>query len=159
MVLRRGPPRAEESHGVGYPCGLHSPWPRPPYPEFDAVPVFRFLEGFALGGVPALAVAYLNEEVNVLSAALAAGTYISGTTLGGLAGRIVAAPIGEMLHWRTGMLAVTVLSVAWPSPSSRWPRRPGALPRTAARSGRRSGHWAETFARAPCWSSTPRASC
>jgi MFS transporter, YNFM family, putative membrane transport protein len=81
-------------------------------PGFEAVLVFRFLEGLALGGVPALAVAYLNEEVNPASAALAAGTYISGTTLGGLVGRIVAAPIGEVLHWRTGMLAVTVLSVA-----------------------------------------------
>ncbi|MFC7401928.1 MFS transporter [Citricoccus sp. GCM10030269] len=80
-------------------------------PGFEAVLAFRFLEGFALGGVPALSLAYLNEEVSAKSSALAAGTYISGTTLGGLLGRIVAAPIGELAHWRTGMLVVTVISV------------------------------------------------
>jgi MFS transporter, YNFM family, putative membrane transport protein len=81
-------------------------------PAFEAVLALRLLEGLALGGVPALAVAYLSEEVNTASAALAAGTYISGTTVGGLAGRLVAAPLGELLHWRVGLLAVTVLSVA-----------------------------------------------
>ncbi|REE05095.1 MFS transporter [Citricoccus nitrophenolicus] len=81
-------------------------------PGLEAILAFRLLEGFALGGVPALALAYLNEEVSAASSALAAGTYISGTTLGGLAGRLLAAPIGELTDWRLGMLAVTVLSVA-----------------------------------------------
>lgn len=81
-------------------------------PDFSAVLVFRLLEGFALGGVPALALAYLNEEVNAASAALAAGTYISGTTLGGLTGRLLAAPVGEVFGWRAGMLSVTVIAAA-----------------------------------------------
>ncbi|MBB5747747.1 MFS transporter [Micrococcus sp. TA1] len=81
-------------------------------PAFEAVLALRFLEGLALGGVPALAIAYLNEEVHRLSAAAAAGTYISGTTVGGLTGRIVAAPLGELVDWRLGMLVVTLLSVA-----------------------------------------------
>ncbi|GAA1123222.1 MFS transporter [Citricoccus alkalitolerans] len=81
-------------------------------PGLEAILAFRLIEGFALGGVPALALAYLNEEVSAASSALAAGTYISGTTLGGLAGRLLAAPIGELTDWRIGVLAVTVLSVA-----------------------------------------------
>lgn len=81
-------------------------------PGFDAVLALRFLEGVALGGVPALAIAYLNEEVHRPSAAAAAGTYIAGTTVGGLAGRLVAAPVGDLGHWRLGMLAVTVVAVA-----------------------------------------------
>lgn len=40
----------------------------------------------ALGGVPATAIAYLNEEVHRAHAAMAAGSYVAGTTLGGLAG-------------------------------------------------------------------------
>ena len=48
----------------------------------------RLLEGMALGGIPAIAIAYLNEEVHKAHAALAAGTYVAGTTLGGLAGRL-----------------------------------------------------------------------
>lgn len=44
----------------------------------------RFLEGLALGGVPAVAIAYLTEEVDRRHAARAAGTYVAGTTIGGL---------------------------------------------------------------------------
>jgi predicted MFS family arabinose efflux permease len=70
----------------------------------------RMLEGMALGGIPAIAIAYLNEEVHKAHAALAAGSYVAGTTLGGLAGRLVAGPIGELWGWRAAALAVSVLA-------------------------------------------------
>ena len=72
----------------------------------------RLLEGMALGGIPAIAIAYLNEEVHKAHAALAAGTYVAGTTLGGLAGRLVAGPVGELWGWRAAALAVSVLAAA-----------------------------------------------
>jgi predicted MFS family arabinose efflux permease len=72
----------------------------------------RMLEGMALGGIPAIAIAYLNEEVNKAHAALAAGSYVAGTTLGGLAGRLVAGPVGELWGWRGAALAVSVLATA-----------------------------------------------
>lgn len=81
-------------------------------PGFGAILTFRVLEGVALGGVPALAMAYLNEEVHPKSAGQSAGTFIAGTVIGGLLGRIVAAPIGEWFHWRIGMGEVLVLAVA-----------------------------------------------
>lgn len=81
-------------------------------PSFGLALLMRFIEGFMLGGVPALAVAYLSEEVSARVAAAAAGTYISGTTIGGLSGRIIAAPIGEQLGWKPGMLVVTGIAVA-----------------------------------------------
>lgn len=80
-------------------------------PSLPLALVTRFVEGFMLGGVPALAVAYLSEEVSARVAAIAAGTYISGTTIGGLSGRIIAAPIGEQLGWKAGMLVVTGIAV------------------------------------------------
>jgi YNFM family putative membrane transporter len=70
----------------------------------------RLLEGMALGGIPAIAIAYLNEEVNKAHAALAAGSYVAGTTLGGLAGRLVAGPAGELWGWRAAALAVSLLA-------------------------------------------------
>ncbi|HSO14995.1 MAG TPA: MFS transporter [Arthrobacter sp.] len=70
----------------------------------------RMLEGMALGGIPAIAIAYLNEEVNKAHAALAAGTYVAGTTLGGLAGRLAAGVAGELWGWRAAALAVSVLA-------------------------------------------------
>ena len=70
----------------------------------------RMLEGMALGGIPAIAIAYLNEEVNKAHAALAAGTYVAGTTLGGLAGRLLAGFVGELWGWRAAALAVSLLA-------------------------------------------------
>ncbi|MGA4507924.1 MFS transporter [Propionibacteriaceae bacterium G1746] len=70
----------------------------------------RFAEGFALGGIPALALAYLTEEVHVMAAPIAAGSYISGNTIGGLSGRIIAAPVGEQFGWHIGQLAVVVVA-------------------------------------------------
>ncbi|MBT2594351.1 MFS transporter [Arthrobacter sp. ISL-72] len=72
----------------------------------------RLLEGMALGGIPAIAIAYLNEEVHKAHAAQAAGSYVAGTTLGGLAGRLVAGPVGELWGWRAATLAVSVLAAA-----------------------------------------------
>ena len=62
--------------------------------SFPVLLGLRMLEGMALGGIPAIAIAYLNEEINRAHAAMAAGSYVAGTTLGGLAGRLVAGPVG-----------------------------------------------------------------
>ncbi|NUU30464.1 MFS transporter [Arthrobacter sp. C9C5] len=81
-------------------------------PSFPVLLGLRMFEGMALGGIPAIAIAYLNEEVNKAHAALAAGTYVAGTTLGGLAGRLVAGPVGELWGWRAAALAVSVMATA-----------------------------------------------
>ena len=69
----------------------------------------RLLEGAALGAVPAVALAYLSEEVDPRHVAAAAGSYIAGTTVGGLSGRLVSGPIGELAGWRWGVAAVIIL--------------------------------------------------
>ncbi|MDU7361063.1 MAG: MFS transporter [Propionibacteriaceae bacterium] len=80
-------------------------------PSFGLLVGIRFFEGAALGGIPAVAMAYLSEEVHRRHATLAAATYISGTGIGGLSGRLVAAPVGEWFGWRMGVLAVTIMAV------------------------------------------------
>lgn len=80
-------------------------------PGFASMLVVRFVEGLMLGGVPALAIAYLSEEVSPTVGAIAAGSYVSGTTIGGLSGRIIAAPLGEQFGWKAGMLVVTGVAV------------------------------------------------
>lgn len=84
----------------------------PAAPGYEALLAIRFVEGLALGGIPAVALAYLSEEVAPLHAAVAAGTYISGTSLGGLAGRLVAGPLSEFVSWRVGTLVVSLLAAA-----------------------------------------------
>ncbi|GAA0998655.1 MFS transporter [Acrocarpospora macrocephala] len=81
-------------------------------PSFEVLIIVRVLQGVALGGTPALALTYLAEEVDRRDAMVAAGTYISGTVIGGLTGRLIAAPIADLLGWRAGALAVGVLSMA-----------------------------------------------
>ncbi|MFN3539645.1 MAG: MFS transporter, partial [Rhodococcus sp. (in: high G+C Gram-positive bacteria)] len=79
-------------------------------PSLEVLLVVRFFEGAALGGLPAIAIAYLSEEVHRNHTALAAATYVSGTTLGGLLGRIVAGPVAEYTNWRIGTLTVSVIA-------------------------------------------------
>lgn len=85
----------------------------------------RFAEGVALGAVPAVALAYLSEEVEGRFAATAAGSYIAGTTVGGLLGRIVSGLVGEFGGWQGGILSVAALCAVaaalflWLTPRSR----------------------------------------
>jgi YNFM family putative membrane transporter len=79
-------------------------------PSLEVLLVVRFFEGAALGGLPAIAIAYLSEEVHRSHTALAAATYVSGTTLGGLLGRIVAGPVAEYTNWRIGTLTVSLIA-------------------------------------------------
>lgn len=80
----------------------------PAAPNFEVLLLLRVLEGAALGGIPALAIAYLTEEVSRSHAAAAAGAYVAGTTLGGLFGRLLAGPVADLAGWRMGTLAVSL---------------------------------------------------
>lgn len=86
--------------------GLLMPWA----PRFDVLMVIRVLEGVALGGIPAIAVVYLGEEIVRHHAAVAAGTYVAGTTIGGLLGRLIAGPVATVAGWRAGTFAVALLA-------------------------------------------------
>ncbi len=78
-------------------------------PSYQLLLCGRFLEGLVVAGVPAVAVAYLTEEINAGHAARAAGTYVAGTTIGGLTGRLVTGPVAELFGWRIGVLTVAAL--------------------------------------------------
>lgn len=78
-------------------------------PTIELFLLARFLEGVGLGAMPAIALTYLTEEVSVAHTVRVAGSYIAGTSVGGLVGRIVAGPVADLDMWRTGVLAVAVL--------------------------------------------------
>jgi YNFM family putative membrane transporter len=78
-------------------------------PTFQLLLAGRFLEGLIVGGVPAIAVAYLTEEIDPVHAARATGTFVAGTTIGGLTGRLVASPVAEIAGWRIGVFTVAVV--------------------------------------------------
>jgi predicted MFS family arabinose efflux permease len=78
-------------------------------PSYQLLLAGRFLEGLMIGGVPAIAIAYLTEEVDPAHAARAAGTFVAGTTIGGLMGRLVSSPVADIAGWRVGVFTVAVL--------------------------------------------------
>lgn len=76
-------------------------------PNIEMLLLARFFGGIALAGVPGTSLAYLAEELSARAVALASGTYIAGTTVGGLSGRLLAAWIAEPSSWRWGVVVVS----------------------------------------------------
>lgn len=103
----------------------------PMMPGIEPFLVLRVVEGMALGAVPAVALAYLGEEVDAAHTPRAAASYIAGTTVGGLSGRVVAGPFAELGMWRLGVFTVAVVCLVsailflWLAPRARGfsPRR------------------------------------
>lgn len=71
----------------------------------------RALQGAALGGVPAAAVAYLAEEIHPTDVPRATGLYIAGNPLGGMGGRLLAGMAAEYGGWQWGVGANTLLGL------------------------------------------------
>ena len=111
---------------VGVLCALAPSW--------EALLGLRMLQGVTLAGLPAVATAYLREELHPSAHGRAFGLYIAGTALGGMAGRVVTAPVADAAGWRWGMAAAALAAlacaavVAWLLPASRhFVRRPADL--------------------------------
>ena len=100
--------------------------------DWHAFLVVRALEGLMLGGVPAVAMAYLAEEIDPKALGMAMGIYISGTAIGGLSGRVVIGFLTDLFGWHIALGAmgalglVAALGFAVLLPASRnFVRRPG----------------------------------
>lgn len=72
---------------------------------------FRLLEGIALGGVPAVAMAYLAEEIHPRDLGRAMGLYVSGTAFGGMAGRVGMGVLTDIGSWRQAMAAISIIDL------------------------------------------------
>ncbi|ATL71676.1 MFS transporter [Nocardia terpenica] len=77
-------------------------------PSLGVLLVGRAVQGLALAGVPAVAMAYLAEEIGAAGLGAAMGVYVAGTSIGGLAGRLIPAFTLEVASWRWGDAAVAV---------------------------------------------------
>ena len=71
----------------------------------------RLLQGIVLAGVPAVAMAYLSEEVEPQALSAAMGLYIAGNAMGGMSGRILTAGLVDFLPWRTAVAVIGGLSL------------------------------------------------
>src|ERR1700759_3045937 len=82
-------------------------------PNWDTLLALRLLQGVALAGLPAVATAYLREEMHPGGDARTAGLYVGGTALGGMSGRLITGGLADLAGWRGGLAAVAGLGVVW----------------------------------------------
>lgn len=87
----------------------------------------RALLGLVLGGLPAVAMAYLGDEIEGGSLGQAMGMYISGSAFGGMSGRVLSSVISDFVSWRiaVGLLGAAGLVAAWEFSRSLPPSRHG----------------------------------
>ncbi|MFC7684711.1 MFS transporter [Ureibacillus sp. GCM10028918] len=94
-------------------------------PSFETLLILRMLQGFVFAGVPAIAMAYLGEEMDPKSLGVAMGLYISGNSIGGLSGRIIMGTMSDLFSWQLGMVFTGLLSLliclyfVWALPASK----------------------------------------
>ena len=101
-------------------------------PDWPTLLALRALAGLALAGLPAVAMAYLGDEMDAQAIGLAMGLYIAGSTLGGMAGRLVVAALSDHFGWRIAIAAVgavgfvgaALIAAALPPSHKISPRRP-----------------------------------
>src|SRR5665648_282618 len=79
-------------------------------PNFHVLLIFRVLQGIVLAGLPAVAMAYLSEEIESASLGIAMGLYISGNSVGGMSGRIIIGMLTDLFNWRVALGSIGVLS-------------------------------------------------
>lgn len=80
-------------------------------PNIWVLLIGRALQGVALAGIPAVAMAYLAEEIHTRDLGAAMGRYVAGTTIGGLVGRLVPAAVLDVASWRWAMEAAALLAL------------------------------------------------
>jgi YNFM family putative membrane transporter len=81
-------------------------------PSWNVLLGLRLAQGVALAGMPAVATAYLREEIHPATYASAAGQYIGGTVLGGLTGRLVTSTVADVAGWRWALAAIAAIGLA-----------------------------------------------
>lgn len=72
-------------------------------PSWGLLLALRGILGFAVAGLPAVAAAYLREEVSPTWASAATGLYIGGTAIGGMSGRLITGVVADFFGWRSAL--------------------------------------------------------
>lgn len=83
-------------------------------PGWTLLLLSRAITGLVLGGVPAVAMTWLTEELEPRSAGYAMGLYIAGTAFGGMVGRVGSGILTDFFGWRSalGVFGVTGILAA-----------------------------------------------
>lgn len=80
-------------------------------PNLEWLIALRAVQGAALAGLPASAMAYLAEEVRPKALVGAIGLFVAGNSIGGMSGRIVAGWISQLWGWRAALGAIGLIAL------------------------------------------------
>ncbi len=80
-------------------------------PSWETLLAARALEGLLLGGVPAVAMAYLSEEIEPRGLGFAMGLYVGGSALGGMLGRVAMGVMSEYVDWHIALAALSLVNL------------------------------------------------
>ncbi|MHB1512577.1 MAG: MFS transporter [Acidiferrobacter sp.] len=75
-------------------------------PDWSVLLLMRALLGITLSGVPAVAMAYINEELDTDAVGLGMGLYIGGSAVGGMSGRLLSGVLASLWGWRAALAVV-----------------------------------------------------
>lgn len=81
-------------------------------PTWETLMVLRAVDGVALAGLPAVALAYIREEIHTDHHSRANAAYITGTALGGAVGRLLPGPLALIGGWPLATASMGVLTLA-----------------------------------------------
>ncbi|NKY16370.1 MFS transporter, partial [Streptomyces somaliensis] len=79
-------------------------------PSLEWLVALRAVQGAALAGLPASAMAYLAEEVRPKALVAAVGLFVAGNSVGGMSGRVVTGWVAQLWGWRAGLAAVGLMA-------------------------------------------------
>lgn len=80
-------------------------------PDLGWLVALRAVQGAALAGLPASAMAYLAEEVRPKALVAAIGLFVAGNSIGGMSGRVLTGWVAQAWGWRAALAAVGLLAV------------------------------------------------
>ncbi|MFM9269914.1 MFS transporter [Halomonas elongata] len=80
-------------------------------PGFETLLILRAAQGFVLGGLPAVAIAWMGDEFDRPALLSAVGLYIGANTLGGIGGRVIGGSMAEIGGVSASFLAVGALTL------------------------------------------------
>lgn len=81
---------------------------------------WRLIQGLFTPGVFAVTVAYIHDEWPPTLTGRATAAYVSGTVIGGFAGRVMSGAVADRFGWRAAFVALAVVSLALAASLAAW---------------------------------------
>lgn len=80
--------------------------------HFGLLLLIRALHGIVLAGFPGIAMVYISEEFDPAISGLVIGIYVSGNSIGGLAGRLIVSTVTDLYSWQLSLAGIGAVSLA-----------------------------------------------